>query len=147
MSRRITGISLFGIEGWRFLELADTAYSLFCVSFYGPNEYLSYKESPCMSEPKDQTITLKVCLKPSESSVQPRATNYMNVGLAQGIAYVDLGSSIPRCSQPSPRPPRMVRPHRRGWSAPLSPAWPWGWMCWRGRINRFSKSYSCSLSR
>ena len=44
-----------------------------------------------MSELKDQTISLNVRLKPSESSAQPRATNYTNVGVAQGIAYVDFG--------------------------------------------------------
>ena len=44
-----------------------------------------------MSEPKDQTIALKVRLKPSESSAHPRATNYTNVGVAQGIAYLDFG--------------------------------------------------------
>ncbi len=44
-----------------------------------------------MSEPKDQTIALKVRLKPSESSAHPRATNYTNVGVARGIAYLDFG--------------------------------------------------------
>ena len=44
-----------------------------------------------MSEPKDQTIALKVRLKPSESSAHPRATYYTNVGVAQGIAYLDFG--------------------------------------------------------
>ena len=44
-----------------------------------------------MSEPKDQTIALNVRLKPSESSAHPRASNYTNVGVAQGIAYVDFG--------------------------------------------------------
>ena len=44
-----------------------------------------------MSELKDQTLTLNVRLKPSESSAHPRATNYTNVGVAQGIAYVDFG--------------------------------------------------------
>ncbi|MDZ4855682.1 MAG: hypothetical protein SGJ26_12630 [Nitrospirota bacterium] len=44
-----------------------------------------------MSEPKDKTIALKVRLKPSESSAHPKATNYTNVGMAQGIAYVDFG--------------------------------------------------------
>ncbi len=44
-----------------------------------------------MSDVKDQTIALKVRLKPSESSAHPRATNYTNVGVAQGIAYVDFG--------------------------------------------------------
>jgi len=44
-----------------------------------------------MSDVKDQTIALKVRLKPSESSAHPRATNYTNVGVAQGIAYLDFG--------------------------------------------------------
>jgi hypothetical protein len=44
-----------------------------------------------MSEAKDQTIALNIRLKPSESSAHPRATNYTNVGVAQGIAYVDFG--------------------------------------------------------
>ena len=44
-----------------------------------------------MSEAKDTTIALNVRLKPSESSAHPRATNYSNVGVAQGIAYVDFG--------------------------------------------------------
>ncbi len=44
-----------------------------------------------MSECKEQTIALNVRLKPSESSVHPLATNYTNVGVAQGIAYVDFG--------------------------------------------------------
>jgi hypothetical protein len=44
-----------------------------------------------MSEPKAQTIALNVRLKPSESSAHPRSTNYTNVNVAQGIAYVDFG--------------------------------------------------------
>jgi hypothetical protein len=44
-----------------------------------------------MSEPKDQTIALNVRLKPGEPSTHPRATNYTNVGVAQGIAYLDFG--------------------------------------------------------
>jgi hypothetical protein len=44
-----------------------------------------------MSEAKDQTIALNVRLKPSESSAHPRTTNYTNVGVAQGIAYMDFG--------------------------------------------------------
>jgi hypothetical protein len=44
-----------------------------------------------MSEAKDTTIALNVRLKPSESSAHPRATNYTNVGVAQGIAYLDFG--------------------------------------------------------
>ncbi len=48
-----------------------------------------------MSEAKDKTIALNVRLKPSESSAHPRATNYTNVGVAQGIAYVDFGCIEP----------------------------------------------------
>jgi hypothetical protein len=44
-----------------------------------------------MSDATDQTISLNVRLKPSESSAHPRATNYTNIGVAQGIAYVDFG--------------------------------------------------------
>jgi len=44
-----------------------------------------------MSDLKDKTIALNVRLKPSEPSAHPRATNYTNVGVAQGIAYVDFG--------------------------------------------------------
>ena len=44
-----------------------------------------------MSELKRQTIALNARLKPSESSAHPRATNYTNVGVAQGIAYLDFG--------------------------------------------------------
>ena len=44
-----------------------------------------------MGEPKDTTIALNVRLKPSESSAHPRAANYTNVAVAQGIAYLDFG--------------------------------------------------------
>ena len=44
-----------------------------------------------MSDLKDKTIALNVRLKPSEPSAHPRATNYTNVGVAQGIAYIDFG--------------------------------------------------------
>jgi hypothetical protein len=44
-----------------------------------------------MSEPKDKAIALNVRLKPSEPSAHPKATNYTNVGVAQGIAYLDFG--------------------------------------------------------
>jgi hypothetical protein len=44
-----------------------------------------------MSDATGKTISLNVRLKPSESSAQPRATNYTNVGVTQGIAYVDFG--------------------------------------------------------
>jgi hypothetical protein len=44
-----------------------------------------------MSEVKDLTFAMNVRLKPSESSAHPSATNYTNVGVAQGIAYLDFG--------------------------------------------------------
>jgi len=44
-----------------------------------------------MSNASDKTIALNVRLKPSEPSAHPRATNYTNVGVAQGIAYLDFG--------------------------------------------------------
>jgi len=44
-----------------------------------------------MSDATDKTIAFNVRLKPTESSAHPRATNYTNVGVAQGIAYVDFG--------------------------------------------------------
>ncbi len=44
-----------------------------------------------MNEAKDTTIAFNVRLKPSESSAHSRATNHTNVGVAQGIAYVDFG--------------------------------------------------------
>ena len=49
-----------------------------------------------MSETKDQPLALNVRLKPSESSAHPRATNYTNVAVAQGVAYVDFGFIEPR---------------------------------------------------
>ena len=44
-----------------------------------------------MSDSNDKVLALNVRLKPSESSVHPRAANYTNIGMAQGIAYVDFG--------------------------------------------------------
>ena len=44
-----------------------------------------------MSDTNDKTIALNVRLKPSESAAHPRATNYTNAAVAQGIAYVDFG--------------------------------------------------------
>ena len=44
-----------------------------------------------MSESADKTISLNVRLKPSEPSAHPRAVNYTNVGVAQGVAHIDFG--------------------------------------------------------
>ena len=40
-----------------------------------------------MREFKDTTIALNVRLKPSDSSAHPRAANYTNVGVAQGLDF------------------------------------------------------------
>jgi hypothetical protein len=40
-----------------------------------------------MSESKDATIALNVRLKSSDSSAHPRAANYTNVGVAQGLDF------------------------------------------------------------
>ena len=44
-----------------------------------------------MSDTKDQVLALNVRLKAGESSAHPCAANYTNVGMAQGIAYLDFG--------------------------------------------------------
>jgi hypothetical protein len=44
-----------------------------------------------MNNPSDKIVALNVRLKASEPSAHPRATNYTNVGVAQGIAYLDFG--------------------------------------------------------
>lgn len=44
-----------------------------------------------MNEAKDKVLALNVRLRSGEPSAHPRSTNYTNVGVAQGIAYVDFG--------------------------------------------------------
>ena len=44
-----------------------------------------------MPDLNDRTIALNVKLTPSDSSVHPRAANFSNVSVAQGIAYLDFG--------------------------------------------------------
>lgn len=44
-----------------------------------------------MNETKDTTIALNVRLKPVDHSDLPHSANYSNVGVAQGIAYLDFG--------------------------------------------------------
>lgn len=44
-----------------------------------------------MRDPHNKTIAFNVRLKPSDSSVHPRAANYTHVVLAQGMAYLDFG--------------------------------------------------------
>ncbi|MBH0203888.1 MAG: hypothetical protein HP496_16715 [Nitrospira sp.] len=44
-----------------------------------------------MPDSNDRTISLNVKPTPSDSSAHPRAVNYSNVGVAQGIAHLDFG--------------------------------------------------------
>lgn len=44
-----------------------------------------------MPDSNDRTIPLNVKLTPADSSAHPRAAKYSNVGVAQGIAYLDFG--------------------------------------------------------
>ncbi|HJT21648.1 MAG TPA: hypothetical protein VJ746_14315 [Nitrospira sp.] len=44
-----------------------------------------------MSDTQDKTISLNVRLKPIEHSDRPHTANHTNVGMAQGIAYLDFG--------------------------------------------------------
>jgi hypothetical protein len=44
-----------------------------------------------MSETKGITVALNVRLKPVDHSHLPHQANYSNVGVAQGMAYVDFG--------------------------------------------------------
>jgi hypothetical protein len=44
-----------------------------------------------MSDAKDKVLAFNVRLTPTQSSSQPRATNYTNVGVAHGIACIDFG--------------------------------------------------------
>ena len=44
-----------------------------------------------MDEGKDKVLNLDVRLKSREAITHPRAMNYTNVGVAQGIAYVNFG--------------------------------------------------------
>jgi hypothetical protein len=44
-----------------------------------------------MNDMQDKTISLNVRLNPIEHSDRPHTANYTNVGVAQGIAYLDFG--------------------------------------------------------
>ena len=43
-----------------------------------------------MNEPKPTSLPLNMRLKPYEPPAHPRAANYMNVGVAQGIASLEV---------------------------------------------------------
>ena len=44
-----------------------------------------------MHESKNGTLALNVKLTPTDVSAHPKAASHSNVGVAQGIAYVDFG--------------------------------------------------------
>lgn len=62
----------------------------------------------------EKTILLKVKLKPGEASTRPLATNYANVGVAQGIAYIDFGFIEPSLLE------AIAKTAKDGQSAPKS---------------------------
>lgn len=71
-----------------------------------------------MSEPKEATTVLNVRLAPSDSSAHPRVTNYSNVALAQGTAYLDFGfiepavlASVAKTAKEGQAPPKRVDGH------------------------------------
>ena len=76
-----------------------------------------------MSDTKDKAITLNVRLKPSEPSAHPRATNYTNVGVAQGIAYLDFGFIEPTALAVIAKSAKDGHAVQKDWKAPSSPAW------------------------
>ena len=99
-----------------------------------------------MSESKDATIALNVRLKPSDSSAHPRAANYTNVGIAQGIAYAISGSSSQRCWLRSQKRRRTAKRPRKVWTATSSLAWRWMSVHLRGCSSNFSKCWwGCKL--
>ena len=53
-----------------------------------------------MSELNNTTSAWNVRLKPSDSSAHPRAAHYTNIGVAQGMAYLDFGFIEPACLLP-----------------------------------------------
>ena len=91
-----------------------------------------------MSVAKDQTIALNVRLKPSESSSHPRATNYTNVGVVQGIAYLDFGFIEPALFAAIAKTAKDGQAAPRGWRGISSPAWRWASMSSHDCISRFS---------
>ncbi|MEO8047188.1 MAG: hypothetical protein ABI684_07880 [Nitrospirota bacterium] len=82
-----------------------------------------------MSEPKNQTIALKVRLKPSDSPAHPLATNYTNVGVAQGIAYLDFGFIEPALLGVIVKTAKDRQAAPKAIEGSLSPAWRWASMC------------------
>jgi hypothetical protein len=71
-----------------------------------------------MGESKDKVLALNVRLKPSEASAHPLATNYTNVSVAQGVAYVDFGfieptllGAIAQTAKDSQAAPQAIEGH------------------------------------
>jgi hypothetical protein len=91
-----------------------------------------------MSEATDKTIALSVRLKPGESSAHPVATSHTNVGLAQGIAYVEFGFIEPALFAAIAKTAKDGQAVPKGLDGTLVTRVATGWTCWRGCINRFS---------
>ncbi len=71
-----------------------------------------------MRESKATSIAVHVRLKPSDSSAHPHSANYTNVGVAQGIAYLDFGfiepallEAIVKTAQDSQAAPKKLEGH------------------------------------
>jgi hypothetical protein len=104
-----------------------------------------------MSDAKDTTIALNVCLKASDPLPHPLATTYTNVGVTQGIAYSGLrlhradaagrdrqhgegrASDIKRLGGPS----RYPRGNGRGCACGCSSRYS---KCWSARARHNSRS-------
>jgi hypothetical protein len=64
-----------------------------------------------MNETKDKVVAPNVRLKSIDSSAHAKAANYTNVGVAQGIAYVDFGFIEPSLLGLSRKLQRMGKQH------------------------------------
>jgi hypothetical protein len=86
-----------------------------------------------MSEPEDATIALNVRLKSSESSAHPSAANYSNVGISQGIAYLDFGFIEPALLGAVAKTAKDGQAAAKGWTVTWLPVWRWisvSWCAW-----------------
>ncbi len=75
-----------------------------------------------MREFQDTTIALNVRLKPSDSSAHPRAANYTNVGVAQGMAYLEFGFIEPALLAAIAK---TAKQPRKAWTDISSHVWRW----------------------
>jgi hypothetical protein len=92
-----------------------------------------------MSTAKDATIALNIRLKPSEASAHPQAANYTNVGVAQGIAYLDFGFIEPAALAAIARTAKDGQPAPKGLDGHLVARVAMAWMCSRACSSRFSR--------